>query len=254
MRNGKLQGLLITVMLLVFLAGLASILYPYIWGAAVDSSIASTAKDFLEREEPELPATTVIIDSIKPEKVKPYPELWEDMVRYNQNIAAQGQSGLSCAYDYQKASFQLADYGLPDEIFGVLSIPAIDLEMPIYLGATEQHMANGAAHLSQTSLPIGGMDTNCVIAGHRGYSGASYFRYLDKLHVGDTVSVTNLWETLTYRVSEIRIIDPSDVDEILIQPGRELLTLLTCHPYASGGRQRYVVYCERSELTTFPTS
>lgn len=254
MRNGKLRGLLITVMLLVFLAGLASILYPYIWGAAVDSSIASTAKDFLEREEPELPATTVIIDSIKPEKVKPYPELWEDMVRYNQNIAAQGQSGLSCAYDYQKASFQLADYGLPDEIFGVLGIPAIDLEMPIYLGATEQHMANGAAHLSQTSLPIGGMDTNCVIAGHRGYSGASYFRYLDKLHVGDTVSVTNLWETLTYRVSEIRIIDPSDVEEILIQPGRELLTLLTCHPYASGGRQRYVVYCERSELTTFPTS
>ena len=254
MRNGKLRGLLITVMLLVFLAGLASILYPYIWGAAVDSSIASTAKDFLEREEPELPATTVIIDSIKPEKVKPYPELWEDMVRYNQNIAAQGQSGLSCAYDYQKASFQLADYGLPDEIFGVLSIPAIDLEMPIYLGATEKHMADGAAHLSQTSLPIGGMDTNCVIAGHRGYSGASYFRYLDRLHVGDRVSITNLWEALNYRVCEIRIIDPSDVEEILIQPGRELLTLLTCHPYASGGRQRYVVYCERSEWTTYPVS
>lgn len=254
MRNGKLQGLLITVMLLVFLAGLASILYPYIWGAAVDSSITNTAKDFLDREEPELPTTTVIIDSIEPEKVKPYPELWEDMVRYNQSIAAQGQSGLSCAYDYQKASFRLADYGLPDEIFGVLSIPAIDLEMPIYLGATEQHMADGVAHLSQTSLPIGGMDTNCVIAGHRGYGGASYFRYLDKLHVGDTVSVTNLWETLTYRVCEIRIIAPSDVEEILIQPGRELLTLLTCHPYASGGRQRYVVYCERAELTTFPTS
>lgn len=254
MRNGKLRGLLITVMLLVFLAGLASILYPYIWGAAVDSSITNTAKDFLDRETPELPTTTVIIDSIEPEKVKPYPELWEDMVRYNQSIAAQGQSGLSCAYDYQKASFRLADYGLPDEIFGVLSIPAIDLEMPIYLGATEQHMADGAAHLSQTSLPIGGMDTNCVIAGHRGYSGASYFRYLDKLHVGDRVSVTNLWETLNYRVCEIRIIAPSDVEEILIQPGRELLTLLTCHPYASGGRQRYVVYCERSELTTFPTS
>ena len=105
MRNGKLRGLLITLMLLVFLAGLASILYPYIWGAAVDSSIASTAKDFLEREEQELPATTVIIDSIEPEKVKPYPELWEDMVRYNQSIAGQGQSGLSCAYNYQKASF-----------------------------------------------------------------------------------------------------------------------------------------------------
>lgn len=90
MRNGKLRGLLITVMLLVFLAGLASILYPYIWGAAVDSSITNTAKDFLDRETPELPTTTVIIDSIEPEKVKPYPELWEDMVRYNQSIAARG--------------------------------------------------------------------------------------------------------------------------------------------------------------------
>lgn len=247
MRNAKLRGLLIVVMLLVFLAGLASILYPYIWGAAVDSSIANTAKAFLDREEPEMPATTVIIDSIEPERVKPYPELWEDMVRYNQSIAAQEQSGLSCAYDYQKASFRLADYGLPDEIFGVLSIPAIDLEMPIFLGATEQHMADGAAHLSQTSLPIGGENTNCVIAGHRGYNGASYFRDIDKLKVGDVVSVTNLWEELTYRVCEIKIIDPHDVTEILIQPGRELLTLLTCHPYASGGRQRYVVYCERLE-------
>ena len=74
-----------------------------------------------------------------------------------------------------------------------------------------------------------------------------YFRYIDKLKVGDMVSITNLWETLTYRVCEIKIIDPHDVTEILIQPGRELLTLLTCHPYASGGRQRYVVYCERVE-------
>ena len=117
--------------------------------------------------------------------------------------------------------------------------------MPIYLGATEQHMADGAAHLSQTSLPIGGANTNSVIAGHRGYGGANYFRYIDKLQIGDTVTVTNLWEQLTYQVAEIKIIYPYQVEEILIQPGRELLTLLTCHPYASGGKQRYLVICER---------
>ena len=107
-------------------------------------------------------------------------------------------------------------------------------------------MADGAANLSQTSLPIGGENTNSVIAGHRGYGGASYFRYIDKLQIGDTVTVTNLWEELTYRVSEIKIIYPNEVEEILIQPGRELLTLLTCHPYASGGKQRYLVICERA--------
>ena len=250
MRSSKLRAFLIALMLLVFAAGLAFLLYPSLWGAAVDQKISLNAQGFLNRDatEPTIPEVIVTIDSLtKQEETRDYPELWADMVRYNETIYAQGQTGLSCAYDYQKPSFRLTDYGLSDEVFGVISIPVMELEMPIFLGATEQHMADGAAHLSQTSLPIGGENTNCVIAGHRGYNGASYFRYIDKLKVGDLVSVTNLWETLTYRVCEIRIIDPHDVTEILIQPGRDLLTLLTCHPYASGGRQRYVVYCERVE-------
>ncbi len=258
MRRNKPSVLLPLLILMVFLAGLFLLLYPYLWGAVVDRGITLDAKDFLNRDNtvpPAGPDVVVTIDSTKPTepmKVKAHPDLWADMVHYNETIYTQGQTGLSCAYDYQQPSFRLSDYGLENEVFGVISIPAMDLEMPIYLGATEQHMAAGAAHLSQTSLPIGGENTNCVIAGHRGYNGASYFRYIDKLKVGDTVSVTNLWETLQYRVAEIKIIDPNAVTEILIQPGRELLTLLTCHPYASGGRQRYVVYCERVESALAP--
>ena len=250
MRNSKLRAFLIALMLLVFDAGLAFLLYPSLWGAAVDQKISLNAQGFLNRDEtaPTIPDVIVTVDSpTESEETRDYPELWADMVCYNEAIYTQGQAGLSCEYDYQKPSFRLSDYGLGDEVFGVISIPAMELEMPIFLGATEQHMADGAAHLSQTSLPIGGENTNCVIAGHRGYNGASYFRYIDKLKVGDMVSITNLWETLTYRVCEIKIIDPHDVTEILIQPGRELLTLLTCHPYASGGKQRYVVFCERVE-------
>ena len=248
MRNSKLRAFLIALMLLVFAAGLAFLLYPSLWGAAVDQKISLNAHGFLNRDKTSPPAEVIVtIDTTEPEEERAYPELWADMVRYNEAIYTQGQAGLSCEYDYQKPSFTLTQYGLADEVFGVISIPAMELEMPIFLGATEQHMADGAAHLSQTSLPIGGENTNCVIAGHRGYNGASYFRYIDKLNVGDLVSVTNLWETLSYRVCEIKIIDPHDVTEILIQPERELLTLLTCHPYASGGRQRYMVYCERVE-------
>ena len=106
-------------------------------------------------------------------------------------------------------------------------------------------MAKGAAHLSQTSLPIGGENTNCVLAGHRGWNGAANFLYVDRLIPGDTVTVTNLWETLNYKVSEIKVISPNDVESIHIQSNRELLTLLTCHPPASGGKQRYLVFCER---------
>lgn len=84
-----------------------------------------------------------------------------------------------------------------------------------------------------------------VIAGHRGWRGADYFRHIDRLQAGDTVTLTNLWETLTYTVADIRIIQPHEVDKIKIQQGRDLLTLLTCHPYAIGGREKYVVYCEK---------
>ena len=106
-------------------------------------------------------------------------------------------------------------------------------------------MALGAAVLTQTSIPIGGENTNSVIAGHRGYNGASYFRYIPDLQIGDEVVITNLWETLTYRVAETKIIAPNDVDEILIQDSKDRITLLTCHPYASGGKQRYLVICDR---------
>ena len=64
--------------------------------------------------------------------------------------------------------------------------------------------------------------------------------------VGDTVTLTNLWETLTYTVADIQTIQPHEVEKIKIQPNRDLLTMLTCHPYAGGGRQRFVVYCERT--------
>ena len=103
--------------------------------------------------------------------------------------------------------------------------------------------------MSNTSLPVGGNNTNCVIAGHRGYSGADYFKHLDILKEGDSVQLVTLWDTLDYTVSEIQIIEPYEVEKILIQDGRELLTLLTCHPYASGGRYRYLVICERSYAT-----
>lgn len=99
--------------------------------------------------------------------------------------------------------------------------------------------------MSQTSLPIGGENTNCVIAGHRGWNGFPYFRYITDLKQGDRVTIQNPWETLKYEVVETKIIAPNDIEEIHIQEGRELLTLLTCHPYASGGKQRYLVICER---------
>lgn len=239
------------VSIILFFVGFGLTIYPYIRGAIVDRGMELEAEDFLvwvdytanETSDPNsslLQPTVPVVDG-----QREYAQLWEDMQAYNKAIHAEAQAGLSCETDYEVPSFILADYGLEDEIFGVICIPTLGLEMPIYLGATEQHMEDGAAHMSQTSLPIGGENTNTVLAGHRGWKGAAYFLHLPQLKIGDTVTITNLWEMLTYEVVETRIIDPYKVEAIHIQEGRELLTLLTCHPPATGGRERYLVFCER---------
>lgn len=231
--------------LFIFLSGLYLLLYPHLFGALVDQGIREDAHLFLSRGEPAPMEPVSIFTPTVPEETHPHSDLWEDMTAYNDSIYTHGQAGLTCAYDYQVPSFRLSDYGLTSEVFGVISIPKLDLEMPIFLGATDENMALGAAVLSQTSVPIGGENTNSVIAGHRGYNGASYFRYIPDLQIGDKVIITNLWERLTYQVTETKIIAPNEINEILIQEGKDMLTLLTCHPYASGGKQRYLVICQR---------
>ena len=216
---------------LLAVAGICVMLWPVFTGHRLQSSAATAVQEFLtDRDEPE----------------QQYPELLAALQSYNQRIYNEKQSGLVDLEACEELAADLTTYGIDDEIIGVLEIPAMELTMPVYLGASDDHLAAGAAVLGNTSAPIGGDNTNCVIAGHRGWKGADYFRHIDKLAVGDTVKLTNLWETLTYTVADIQIIQPHEVDKIKIQPNRDLLTLLTCHPYASGGKQRYVVYCEKT--------
>ena len=134
---------------------------------------------------------------------------------------------------------------MQDETFGIIYIPKLEVTLPLYLGANDENMANGAAVLGQTSVPIGGVNTNAVIAGHRGWNGYPYFLNLDELQIGDLVYIDNIWTLMKYEVVDIQVISPDDVDAIKIQEGRDLVTLLTCHPPNTGGRQRLLVFCEK---------
>lgn len=215
---------------LLAVAGICVMLWPVFTGHRLQSSATTAVQEFLaDRDEPE----------------QQYLELLADLQAYNQRIYAEKQRNLTNLEACEVPAADLTAYGIEDEIIGVLEIPTLELVMPVYLGASDSHLAAGAAVLGNISAPIGGVSTNCVIAGHRGWYGADYFRHIDRLQAGDTVTITNLWETLTYAVVDMKIIQPHEVNRIKIQPGRDLLTLITCHPYASGGRQRLGVYCER---------
>lgn len=239
--------LLLAAALLVFLSGLGIFLFPFVRGCVLDKNVQRNAESFLEFVSPTNPEDTpdVSMDLPEIEPTRDYPELWEAAVRYNERILENNQAEFSSEEAYAVPSLLLSDYGLESEIFAVITIPKIELEMPVYLGASDKHLADGAAHLTQTSLPIGGSNTNCVIAGHRGWQNGKYFKDIVALEIGDEITLTNLWEELHYTVCKASTIERYDVDKLKIQADKDMLTLFTCYYTAGGYKMRYVVYCER---------
>jgi len=229
--------------ILLLLLGIGLFLYPIANGLRLENEAAQAVESFVEIRA----AVNSAAPSIEQEEISVlYPELFEAMKSCNEELYLNRQNRLTSPEAYEAPGFYLSDYDIDTGVIGVLSVPLLELELPIYLGANYDNMAAGAAHLTETSYPIGGENTNSVIAAHRGWNGADYFLHIDKLSPGDEVFITNLWGELKYTVAEIRVIEPHMVKEILIQPGRELLTLMSCHPPNSGGRFRYLVICKRS--------
>ncbi len=244
--RSKGKYIVAAVMALVFLSGLGLALYPVVNGLILEKQQKKQSQAFLAWLEEPAPSTP---DSTSPtENDSPLARLKRDMEAYNKDLYLQNQAQFSSREAYETPSFRLSDYGLEEEIFAVLSIPKLELEMPVYLGASAENLALGAAHMTGTSLPLGGENTHCVIAGHRGWRGALYFKQVPTLQPGDDVMVTNPWETLTYRVVEKQIIYSSETDTLLIRTGQDLLTLLTCDYGADGVKYRYLVICERAEV------
>lgn len=174
-----------------------------------------------------------------------FTELYQELQDYNKNLVANGQQ-LTDAWSYQQAPISLDHMPSKDATIGYIDIPDMKVKLPLLLGTSKDNLSKGAAVLSQTSMPIGGADTNCVIAAHRGWRGSAYFQRIENMKVGSKVYVTNPWETLVYEVTSTKVVNPDDVDVIKLQPGKDMVTLISCHPYVlGGGPYRYIVYCER---------
>lgn len=129
--------------------------------------------------------------------------------------------------------------------FGYLDIPKIKEKLPIYLGASMNNLAKGVAQIEETSLPIGGIGTHSVIAGHRGYSkGYKIFKHLDQLSIGDRFYIHVYNMTLTYEVVGTEVILPNQTEKLKIDPDKDMVTLLTCTPYQVSSH-RLLVYAVR---------
>ena len=254
------RKLLIALAVLLFFFGLGVLLYPTIRTAAFRQAERREIRRFQEyraeyRAEggTSLDASSIDApeDILHPEnhaKTEPaegqraFPELWEACVAYNTRLVGEQPTSLT-ASGMNSPALVLSEYGWKEEVFAALSIPSAQIETPLYLGASRSNLVKGGVILGQTSLPIGGESTHCVIGGHRTWNAILHpFVSLEEVAVGDLVQITNPWETLRYRVISTQTIYPDNLEQVRIQPGRDLLSIFTCtYP----NTKRVLVTCER---------
>ena len=116
-------------------------------------------------------------------------------------------------------------------IMGYLSIPKINVSLPVYHGTEEAVLQIGVGHLEGSSFPIGGNSTHAVLSAHRGLPSSRLFTDLDQLEKGDIFEITVLDRVLTYEIDDISIVLPQDAEGLLVKEGEDLVTLMTCTPY-----------------------
>lgn len=179
---------------------------------------------------------TVEVENFEENKVRVTNSEYEKAMFYNEQIYKQGQTNISDIWTDPIYN------GAPGMVIGHIEIPKLEVDIPLYWNASYDNLSKGAAVVAGTSYPIGGMNTNCVIAAHRGgIHGELLFRDIEKLEFGDKIFIHNLWDTLTYIVQKKIVIEPSDIDAVRILPGEDMVTLFSCHPYGLD-TQRFVVY------------
>ncbi|WP_035618546.1 class C sortase, partial [Lacticigenium naphthae] len=240
--------------LFIFLIGLGLFLYPTISHYVNDYSIHKEIEEF----------QLVSAEPLNPGEKE---SLWKDMEEYNDSLIGNENNAVQDAFTEEVVAsnpfYQVEDGEKPIEaeidadqtfdvhsslasspFYFVIRIPKINVELPIYMGASDQNLLKGAAQITGTSLPLGGANTHSVIAGHRGTLNHRMFLDLNKLGAGDTFEIQTLDGLLTYRVTGSKVVYPNEVDTLQIKEGKDLVTLVTCLKYPMNYK-RLLVYGER---------
>lgn len=218
----KFLGVFIPVVFMILALGVG--LYPY---------YSQWWNDRLQDKEL---ATLTNMTQIGPE-VK-YAKIFEAAQEYNKKFTTTGDNS-----DYMHQLRMLESSGL----MGRITIPVINVDLPIYHTSTDEVLRKGAGHMPETTLPVGGKATHAAITAHRGLAESVLFTNLDKVKKGDRFYIEVSGQTLAYEVNDVRIVKPDETKWLQIDPDKDLVTLVTCDPLGIN-TDRMLVTGERVEM------
>lgn len=214
-KKKKKSSLINWLLVLIMLVGVGIMAYPSVsdWWNSFHASRAiasySTAVENVDREKlDEMIQAAHEYNEKLLKKPNPYSMTDEELEEYNSLLNLSGTG-----------------------IIGYITIKSIGVYIPIYHGVEESVLQIAIGHIDWTSLPVGGESTHAVVSGHRGLPSAKLFTDLDQMREGDTFTITVLNQMITYEVDQIRIVEPGDISELAIVPGKDYCTLVTCTPY-----------------------
>ena len=234
----KSEKILLIIAIIFIIVGTGIFLYPSISNYFAEKNHVEAIRNYDKM------VVKIGEDSLKKEK--------EKAQTYNENLSGDPVhdpfvlgSGYALPENYKEV---LNISG--DGIMGYIQIPKISVDLPIYHGTSEEVLEKGVGHIQNTSVPIGGNSTHSVLTGHTGLPNAELFTRLDELVVGDIFYIHVLNDILTYKVYEIKVVLPDNIDELRITSGEDLVTLVTCTPYGVNSH-RLLVKAKRVEYEDY---
>ncbi|EGP5166816.1 class C sortase [Enterococcus faecium] len=213
----KKKKLLDLLMLFLLLSGIGILAYPF---------VSDALNNYLDQQ---------IISHYQQQAVKEneavMAKIQKDMTKKNQQLAKKGGNPGVDPFTKKKEPVKKDRTYFEKHTIGILTIPKINVNLPIFDQTTMKLLEKGACLLEGTSYPIGGKSTHAVLSSHRGLSQAKLFTNLPQLKIKDHFYIEINGQYLAYQVDQIKTVEPTETEALQIQEDQDLVTLVTCTPY-----------------------
>lgn len=202
--------------ILMIVSGLAIAMYPFFSNILYNSNATKVIEEYQEE-----------VMNMEPEEIDAIKEAAENYNSQLQAAVTKDENG-----QWRNGGTSYLDMLGIGSALGYITIPKIDVNLPIYYGTSAQVLAKGVGYIEQSSFPLGGEGTHSVLTGHRGMPNAVLFTDLDKVEKGDKFYLHVLDEVLAYQVDQIKVVEPNDTSDLKVIGGKDYCSLVTCTPYA----------------------
>ena len=219
MKNAIKKYLTLFLFTVFFIAGLSIMLYPVVSNVMKEREFDQVIVNYQKQVN-----TDIKQDSKK---------LLKEAENYNKGLTSATITDIFTSSEVESSSDYLEILDIDQNgTMGYISIPKIDVKIPIYHGTSAKVLQKGVGHVEGSSFPVGGETTHSILAAHRGLPSARLFTDLDQMKKGDKFYIYIMDQVLAYQVDQILVIDPSNTEPLQIQNGKDYITLVTCTPYA----------------------